>query len=672
VNRILLLDQATANRIAAGEVVTRPSSVIKELVENAIDAGATSIFVEVKNGGMKEIFVSDNGSGIHGDDLPLAFLRHATGKTRIGDEVFGLTTLGFRGEALSSIAAVSHVKLTSRLRGSEMGKCITLSGGEVTSFTDVGCPEGTSIYVNDLFYNTPARLKFIKSIGAESASCADAMAKLILAYPKVSIRFSNNGNKIYHSPGKDLASAILSVYGKEIYDNLIPVEYINSRITVSGYIGNGTIARKNRSLQTTIVNGRVVRSQRISQAVSTAFSERMMIGKFPFYVLNITVKEDRVDANVHPQKTEVKLMDEDGVVGEVMNAIEGALTPRHDIRQLTIKGEEQKPNSEAKAKEREIPKEYKDLADAFIGGTAFVSTPKGLSPRLSAAEPKAPFTLGPKVELKLKGYPEDAKPAQKEPATVNAPSSAPIKDAPKAEAAKVPPRAKPEDAPAPAAELAPAPAQKAAESQMEFAIAPAKPGASATLPVDVKVIGQVFSTYLLIQHGENLLIIDQHAAHERLNYDHYMAQMERQAIVSQPLLTAAIVNVTAEEAEMILNHKDLFTHMGFDLDSFGPGAMAIRAVPAIFTGMDITGAFLDILSQLTQTGRANRMDIIRERIITTCCRMSIKAGQPLLQQQIIEILSLLRTTPKLTCPHGRPIVMKLSKGDLEKNFKRIQ
>ena len=334
--RIQLLDQATANKIAAGEVVTRPSSVIKELVENAIDAGATSIYVEIKNGGMKEIYVSDNGGGIHPDDMALAFRRHATGKTRPGDEMFGLSYLGFRGEALSSIAAVSRVKMVSRMRGAETGQGIELEGGEVVRQYPIGCPEGTGIYVNDLFYNTPARLKYIKSIGAESASCADGVGRLILAYPEISIRYSNNGSPLYHSPGTCLADAILAVYGKEIYDNLIPVQYNGKGLRVTGYIGNGTISRRNRSFQTTIVNGRVVRSTKISNAVSTAFSERMMIGKFPFYVLSLTVKQERMDANVHPQKTEIKLLDEDAILAELVSAVESALSPKSDLRRLTL------------------------------------------------------------------------------------------------------------------------------------------------------------------------------------------------------------------------------------------------------------------------------------------------------------------------------------------------
>ena len=639
-NRIQLLDQATANKIAAGEVVTRPSSVIKELVENAIDAGATSIYVEIKNGGMKEIYVSDNGGGIHPDDMALAFRRHATGKTRPGDEMFGLSSLGFRGEALSSIAAVSRVKMVSRMRGAETGQGIELEGGEVVRQYPIGCPEGTGIYVNDLFYNTPARLKYIKSIGAESASCADGVGRLILAYPEISIRYSNNGSPLYHSPGTCLADAILAVYGKEIYDNLIPVQYDGKGLRVTGYIGNGTISRRNRSFQTTIVNGRVVRSAKISNAVSTAFSERMMIGKFPFYVLSLTVKQERMDANVHPQKTEIKLLDEDVILAELVSAVESALSPKSDLRRLTLpqKTPKEQDSLASVSEKTEIPEEYKRMADDFAGEIAMPAFPKKGGFRVKDA-PDASLDFSP---IQMPSQPVKER-MEKEPV-----------EQPKESQAK------------------PAFSQGVPMVADQLSLPVNHPRTAGSLPVDLRIIGQAFATYLLVQSGESLMIIDQHAAHERLNYDRYLAQMERQQVISQPLLAPCVVTMAVEEVQLVLDHKDIFLSMGFDLDTFGLGAIAIRAVPSVFSGLDLHAAFLDMVEQFRSLGKASPLAVVRDRIVRACCRMSIKAGQPLGHEEIAQILQMLKTTPKLTCPHGRPIVMIIAKGDLEKNFKRIQ
>ncbi|MDL2225427.1 DNA mismatch repair endonuclease MutL [Eubacteriales bacterium OttesenSCG-928-M02] len=626
-NRIELLDEKTSNRIAAGEVVTRPSAVIKELVENAIDAGATAVTVEIENGGMKRIYVSDNGSGIHPKDMALAFLRHATGKTRAGDDVFGTENLGFRGEALSSIAAVAKVRMTSRMAEMPQGMEIILQGGKVEEEREIGCPEGTSIYVDDLFYNTPARQKHIKSIGAETASCTDVISRLILAYPEISIRYWSNGSPIYHSPGSGLKDAIRAVYGQEIYDNILPVKYEGGPFCIEGYIGNASISRKTRAFQTMVINGRVIRSQRLSNTVSKAYSERIMIGRFPFYVLHITTQPERVDANVHPQKLELKLLDEDQLIVELIAAIGKTLEQNEKFRPMMLDGmaDVPSPNEEAISAVTEPELEqYRRLADSFTG-----SLPQERGRAQAVRESGAAiihegmrYFLEEEAEILVSTMEKEDPPvAEAEPSLI-------------------------------------------VEEQVDLT--------AMVDVVDYAVIGQVFLTYLLVQRGEELIIVDQHAAHERLNYDRYLDAVNHGTVAVQQLLIPQTMELSPTDVETLMDNMEMIEVLGIEVERFGPSSMLVRGIPQWLVDVSPVDLMEVVVTELRERGKVETADPLKEGIIRASCRMSIKAGQRLEEGEIRAIMNMLKTVEKLTCPHGRPVAITLTKRELEKSFNRIQ
>ncbi len=637
--RIQLLDESTSNRIAAGEVVERPSSVVKELLENALDAGATSISIEIASGGLSLIRIADNGSGIHPDDLPLAFMRHATGKIRNGDSLMAIETMGFRGEALSSIAAVSRVALSSRQKGKELGSSIVLEGGKVVDQGTVGCPEGTNLTVRDLFFNTPARLKFVKSPSVEAAKVSDVVLRAILSHPEISIRLVNNHKMVYHSPGSGLRDAIVSVYGKQIVHQLLSVSYQHDSLKIEGYIGAQELSRQSHAGQTLIVNGRVIQSKLLSEAVQKGYGQTLMIGRFPFFVLNLEMPYANVDVNVHPQKVEVRFADPLAISASVTEAVQRAIA-------LQQKGEEKAER--AFVYQKELPAEYpqqEQIPQQLELKEEGVSR-SDMAPQVSAQETESGADYTKHTLWENEKQTPSSFAFRLESGAYELHEDAGI----------MPPRTIPIASPNRGEEAVDSVEMKAERKSL------------GEHPI---VLGQLFETYLLVQSGELFYIIDQHAGHERLTYDAYLAQILQSDVVSQPMLVPDILSLTFSEMAAFQDHQDIFARLGFDADIFGEKEVIVRSYPLVLGTVSFARFFTDVLDHVLNGENVQMSDMVMHKLIRSACRHSIKAGDILSQEEMEMLVDKLRNHEHLTCPHGRPIAIRLSKTDLEKRFGRL-
>ncbi len=609
---IKILDENTANRIAAGEVVERPASIVKELVENALDAGSTAVTVDIIGGGIEQIRVTDNGSGIPPADVRLAFERHATSKIASGDKLTDIGTLGFRGEALPSISAVSKVTLTTKTKEEDIGVRISVEGGTVVDISQAGCPQGTTIIVKDLFYNTPARRKFLKRPQAEGGIINDMLASLALSRPEISIRFSIAGKTVFQTPGDgSLQSALYTVFGQSTAKDMLPVEGKSGYVKVSGYIGGGALARGNRQNEIFFVNGRTIRSTPLSQGLESAMKERVMIGRFPICALNVTVPPEMVDVNCHPSKTQVRFSDEAYVRQAVYDVVFESVTEQFNL---------------------------KNAAAAFVPEQAHQQRP----PVFDFTEnlQKNPEPSG--IESVDLGIKPPTKPMILKDSAYAAPNIQPqsdFSDFITEEAPKEP-------------------------SQQEMK----EPGAS--LP-HYDLIGQVFSTYLLLRSGERLLVIDQHAAHERLLYDEFMKRFDG-GVYSQKLLVARIFDVTISDKAKIMDNIEALSQAGFEVDEFGVSTVRVSAVPVILGEPSISGFFSEFVDRLGELSSLREPERKRDRIIQMACKGAIKAGDSLAQEEIETLLrTLFESGSPPHCPHGRPIIIEITKRELERRFGRI-
>lgn len=623
--RIQLLDESTSNRIAAGEVVERPASVVKELLENALDAGANSITVEIASGGLSSIRLADNGNGIHPDDLPLAFLRHATGKIRSGDSLMAIETMGFRGEALSSIAAVARVTMASRQKGAELGSSITLEGGNVVDQGPIGCPEGTSITVQDLFFNTPARLKFVKSPSVEAARVSDVVLRAILAHPDVSIRFVNNHKMIYHSPGSGLKDAIISIYGKQVAGQLMEASYEQDPVRIQGYIGTQELSRTSHAGQTLIVNGRVIQSKQLAEAVQKGYGQTLMIGRFPFFVLTLTLPFANVDVNVHPQKTEVRFADPlficECITKAVLDAVTAGVPPSDNAFVYPANNETSHEHAVPSAPEQvelTVSEEQNGRGDEVADYTKRALW--------QAAPPPASvsFSLG-NTDNDLR---EDAGILFPDPGKDNT----------------------------------------AASSSQQPLKMQAERHALGENPI---VLGQLFETYLLVQSRSDFYIIDQHAGHERLTFDAYKAEVLASEIASQPMLVPDILAMTFAEMTTFAEHQETFERLGFDVAVFGEREVIVRAYPLVLGKVALSGFFQDVLDHVLTDRSVKMTDLVMDKLLRSACHHSIKAGDALSTAEMEQLIVLLQKNEQLTCPHGRPIAIRIAKTELEKKFGRL-
>ncbi len=692
--KINVLEKHIAELIAAGEVVERPSSVVKELTENAIDAGATSVTVEIKNGGVTYIRVTDNGCGIAREEVPLAFLRHATSKISVQEDLDAIGTLGFRGEALASICAMARVEVLTRTAEELAGTRYCIEGGDEQSIEDAGCPRGTTIIVRDLFYNTPARMKFLKKDVAEGNAVAGVVDKVALSHPEVAIRLIRDGKETLHTTGDGkLKSAITAVHGKEFAAGLVPVSYKMGAMTVDGFVTKPSAARASRNLQTFFVNGRFVKSQTASAAVEQACRGAVMVGKFPACVLHIRIPAEAVDVNVHPAKIEVRFMTERPVFDVVYRAICDGLSKSDTPKELQMRAPGGTVYSPAPIEMREKKPALHDSGD-FIIETPVLRRPPVQEPVFRKSE--KPVISFPETAEKMQEtpvIPAVVKPAEKiapavsvTPETDVPPVKPEIKASaePKAEAPVRPvvsiPEKKAPVRPAIAVHkaetLAPAEPKKSVPPKPAPPAPETVPEQQTLLPEDakkprLKFAGEVFATYMMLEGPDEIIFIDKHAAHERILFERLKKDTQKQ--FAQQLLTPATFRPAREEYTVLLEHQAELSAAGFEVEEFGGGVLLVRSAPMAFGETDVCAALTEIAAHLLEH-RTELMTARTEWILhNVACRAAIKAGDKSDPSELLALAQMLYEQPELRyCPHGRPIYLSMKRRELEKQFGRIQ
>lgn len=615
-NKIAVLEKATIDKIAAGEVVERPASVVKELVENAIDAGADAITVEIKDGGKSYIRITDNGCGIPEEELPVAFLRHSTSKLRDASELSDIHTLGFRGEALSSISAVSRVEMITKPQTELMGVRYVVEGSQEVSMDKIGAPDGTTIMVYQLFFNTPARKKFLKSDMTEASYISELMERLALSHPDVSFLFiSNKKEKIHTSGNGNLMDTIYQIYGRQIASNLLAVEKETDLLMVSGFIGNSNVARGNRSLENFYINGRYIKSPLLSKAVEEGYVGYLMQHQYPFCVLQITTKEAAVDVNVHPTKQEVRFDDEIAIADIFKTLVFERLHQREDIAEVTLDEEIEKEKEQSKpVAEERTPEPFEKAR--------LQQMREKITKQIHADTP---------YERKYQEF------YQKRESDTNA-------HAPKQEL--------------------PETSKTATYEQTSFLTREAR--------AKHHIIGQVFDTYWLIEHDNKLYIIDQHAAHEKVLYERMMKQLKNKEMTTQYVSPPIILSLTRAEQDILERFADVFAELGYVISPFGGNEFAIEGVPGNLFSFDVKTFFMELLASCDSLKGNDGHDMILEKIASMSCKAAIKGNNHLSRPEIETLLEeLLSLENPYHCPHGRPTIIAMTKYELEKKFKRI-
>jgi len=639
--KIMELPQHVANLIAAGEVVERPASAVKELLENAVDAGATKITVEIKDGGMTFLRVTDNGCGMAPEDAKTAFLRHATSKLRSAEDLAAIETMGFRGEALAAIASVSRIDLLTRTADALSGVSLHLEAGNITEESEAGCPVGTTILIRDLFFNTPARMKFMKSDTVEGGRVAAAVQLQALAHPEVSFTFLRDGKQILSTPGTgNLKDAVYCVYGRD-GGKMIPVESRWDNYTLTGFVSKPTDARPSRSLQTFFVNGRPVVSKLLIKALEEAYRNQIMVGKFPACVLHLALPANAVDVNIHPAKTEVKFLSEKSAFDCVHYGVLGALNKQTDRPQVQFKPQPAPaPQQTSFAKPHApIPQAAKQT-DFFRTMTA--EEYKNFSTAVQNApqpKPQAAAAAAIKVDTQRKD-------ALKESVLLPGMTKLPPMYTPPKPVA--PPMPEPEPLPEPEPE------------QQELPMA-------AEIPW--RMVGELYNTYIIVEQGEDAFLIDKHAAHERILFEKLKANQE--AISSQMLLTPVPVTLNAEAVGELLANTQLLAELGFEIDEFGDHTILARQIPMDLSPEDAKDALESLAADLLTGRREEKTKVRDEMLHTVACKAAIKAGWTTSEPELLALVKQVMVREDLKyCPHGRPICVTLSKKQLEKQFKR--
>ncbi len=662
------LDPHVADLIAAGEVVERPASVVKELMENAIDAGANAVTVEIAHGGMSLIRVTDDGCGIAPDQCRTAFLRHATSKISSEYDLEAIGTLGFRGEALAAIAAVSRVELLTN-QGQGLGTALTLEGGQVMEQEEAGCPKGTTMLVRDLFYNTPARLKFMKRDSAEGAAVFAVVQHLALSHPELSVKFIRDGKQELLTPGDgQLKSAIYAVLGRDLALGFVPVKGSGENMEISGFVSLPTCCRGSRSYQHFFVNGRYIKSRVMMAALEEAYRNQKMVGKFPGCVLHLTLRPNSVDVNVHPTKTEVKFQNEQQVFATVYHGVLAALNadktrPQAVVKSVLPRQDTVTPNQTSL---RDFTAVTASHGTVTTPPAAVVSRPQTTpSPfrRVTPLDQVAPSA--PAAEKPLLVQPERAKSvAQEKARPVVAERAVPVdtqeKKAPAPQPAPVVEEAVEEEKPIPVA-----------EEPVEETSAPAAEPEPAPQPTQEEpwvVRGELFHTYIMVEQGDKVVLIDKHAAHERVNFDRLKAQNYQPMV--QELLTPITLTLGPQERQALLDGQEVLEGFGFQLEEFGSGSLAVRAVPDYLETGDVEPTLLELAKKLRLTGWADPGAARDEVMHTMACKAAIKGGQRNDPQELERVAGLVMGGAVKYCPHGRPVAIELTRGELEKQFKR--
>ena len=623
---IQILDQDTINQIAAGEVVERPASVVKELMENAIDAGATAVTVEIRQGGIGFIRITDNGCGIPKEELPLAFLRHSTSKIHSAADLLTVASLGFRGEALSSIAAVSQVELITKTTDSLTGSRYRIEGGEEKGLEEVGAPEGTTFISRNLFFNTPARRKFLKTETTEAGHVADLVEKIALSHPEISIRLIvNNQNRLHTSGNHNLKDIIYTIYGREIAGSLLSVSEEREGMQISGFIGKPVIARGNRNFENYFINGRYIKSRLISKAIEDGYKSYMMQHKYPFTLLHFTIEPELIDVNVHPSKMELRFKDGEAVYQMVYHAVTSALSGKELIPTASLP-EPRVPN------QPEVSGQQKTQSQA-----EGYSHPKNSSASDNGSFPKAPSSHGPepfeKKRMEAMGIvKEPPSPYGKEP--------------------PVPPSA-----------------EEKKEEQMELFDGRLL---SEEARKRHRLIGQVFDTYWLVEYDGSLYIIDQHAAHEKVLFEQNFASLKSREYTSQYISPPIILSLSMREAELLNRSIDVFRQVGFEIEPFGGSEFAVRAVPGNLLSLAKKELLMEMIDSLSEEGGRIAPESVYDRIATMSCKAAVKGNTNLSFAEADQLIdSLLKLENPYQCPHGRPTIISISKYEMEKKFKRI-
>ena len=641
--KIQLLDQKTIDNIAAGEVIERPASVVKELVENAVDAKANAVTVEIKDGGMTLIRVTDNGIGIPKDQVKTAFLRHATSKIRSVEDLLSVSSLGFRGEALSSISAVAQVELVTKTAESFSGVSYKIYGGEEEAFDDIGAPDGTTFLVKNLFYNTPARRKFLKSATTEAGYVEQMMVHIALSHPEISFKFiHNNKNKIYTSGNGKVKDIIYHIYGRDVAGALIPLEAQNEDVKVTGFVAKPYVSRGNRNYESYFINGRYIKSSIIYKAIEEGYRTFTMKHRYPFVCLDFKIDQELLDVNVHPTKMEIRFRNGREIYELVVDAVRAALLQK-DLVQDVLRETPKKKKEQPKTKEVKKPepfevnrrkeetqkmdqtmKDFAKMRQSQTNQQGHRAKPEGMKQdRLkseSSQTAKKPTYAGLNYNTQKKEFPQYK-------------------------------------------------TDELSSNQMTLR---EDPVFSVQARPDRKILGQLFKTYWLIEYEDQLFIMDQHAAHEKVNYERLMKNFKEKEIYSQRLEPPMVVTVSMMEAEALERYKDAFAGLGFTIESFGGNEYCIREVPANLYGIGERDLFMELLDAVSQENGTMDTEVIASKIATMACKMSIKGNQRVSLMEVEHLLDeLMKLENPYQCPHGRPTIIKMSKYEIDKKFKRI-
>lgn len=637
---IRLLDESTINQIAAGEVVERPRAVVKELIENSIDSKATAITVEIKEGGLSLIRITDNGSGISKDDIPLAFMRHATSKIKTAEDLFNISSLGFRGEALSSIAAVSQVELITKEPNSLNGYRYIIEGGEEKSLEEIGCPSGTTIIVRNLFYNTPARRKFLKSPKAEAGYVNDLMEKLMLSHPGISFRFIvNNQVKLQSSGNNNIKDILYNIYGRDISKELLDVKYSSEDIKITGYIGKPTINRGNRNFENYFINGRYIKNSIITKAIEDAYRPYMMQHKYPFTSLYYEMNPSLLDVNVHPQKLELKLNNSEDIYEITYNIIKEALSKNELIPHISLT-----------KKDKKI--EYKKLPEPFEKNRmsqlmALETLADHNKPSDNLVQEINKYSTSDNIQTVQADKPYSDKSCSDKSYNDKSLHDMGVPDITVME-------------------------------QMDLFtgddISQSVPFLSEEAVVEHKIIGQVFATYWLVEYKNDLYIIDQHAAHEKVLYERIFAAAKENKHTSQLLMPPIVLTLSLTEQEVIKTHEKVLKQLGYEIEHFGGNEFSLRAVPADLYNLSDKDLFLEFIDELTveiSVRQANPESIL-DKVASMACKAAVKANHGFSFEEASSLIKeLLSLENPYHCPHGRPVIISMSQYELEKKFKRI-
>lgn len=700
---INLLDTDTINKIAAGEVVERPSSVVKELVENAIDAKASAITIEIKEGGTGMIRITDNGTGIEKEDIPTAFLRHSTSKIKSVEDLLSVSSLGFRGEALSSIAAVGQIELVTKTRSALLGVRYLIDGGVEKSCEDIGCPAGTTFIVRNLFYNTPARRKFLKTNMTEAGYISDLVQRLALSHPEISFKFTNNNQTKLHTMGNhQLKDIIYNIFGRDITANILPVSAFNEYIKISGFIGKPVINRGNRSYENYFINGRYIKSNIITKAIEEAYKTFIMVHKYPFTALHLNVDPKLIDVNVHPTKMEIRFNNNEEVYRLVYHAVRSALEGRELIPDVGFDSEKElqkkkalEHSQEAKASKNQqhIPEPFEEKrleayksAETAQPVTNIKEQKPFYSQDIKAKEQKSLYRQDIKVKERQPLYSQDIKVKEQQqpddmPDHINKEHQSAdrfdikTKDDPSADisdtkrkydpSVDISDTKKKDDSATPALDHAVNKPKQLELFDDRLLTKEAR--------IRHKLIGQVFDTYWIVEYDGKMFIIDQHAAHEKVLYEKLVINYKSRKPASQYLSPPVILSLSLREENIIHTYMDYFKNFGFEIEPFGGNEYAVRAVPMEMYGFYEKDLLIMMIDSLSTDNYTEKEDMIIDRLATSACKAAVKGNHKMSFKEADALIEqLLQAQNPYTCPHGRPTIISMSQYDLERKFKRIQ